>query len=206
MNIYNNRNSAVFLSASITVMSVVSSPGLADTHIVGINANASITYHSALSSYRTLESEKSDWKQSNDVVGKIGGWRTYANEAYQANKRKTESEMILTEQVETPIEKGSESVATAAAVPVPEFTVTKTIDRNMMETNKSMTTDIHSQKTVTGLSHQSATDLHRNYREITLQDWKAANDRVGEIGGWRTYAKEAYEANKRMAEEAGVNQ
>ncbi len=204
MSIYNNKKCAVFLTASITVMGVVSAPGFADTHIVRVNANAVITYNSAMSSYRPLESEKSDWKQSNDTVGKIGGWRTYANEAYQANKRMSEPQMSGIETVESGVVDGKESVATASAVPVPDLTMAKPIGGEMMETKEPLTRESHSQKPIVGLSHQSATNLHRNYREITLQDWKAANNRVGEIGGWRTYAKEAYEANKRMTEEAGA--
>ena len=32
---------------------------------------------------------------------------------------------------------------------------------------------------------------YRGFGEQALVDWKAANDRVGRIGGWRTYAREA---------------
>ncbi len=100
-----------------------------------------------------------------------------------------------------------ESIATPSAVPLREVTKTITYDDNKkMTTNEPMTSDSQAPKPVAGLSHQSVTDKHRRYKEITLQDWKAANDRVGEIGGWRTYAKEAYEANKKMAKEAGANQ
>lgn len=208
MSILNTKNSAVFTSLSLIAVTVsglsFSSTGLADSHIVRTDANTGITYNSALSNYRTLDgNEKNGWKQSNDTVGKIGGWRTYANEAYQANKRMNEvetSEAAITESNEP-----MESEVTATAVPIPELTKTKNDVTKKMAENESMTPKIKTQPIV-GLSHQSVTKLHREYREITLQDWKAANERVGEIGGWRTYAKQAYEANKKMAEKAGANQ
>jgi hypothetical protein len=32
---------------------------------------------------------------------------------------------------------------------------------------------------------------YQGWRDEPLQDWREANDRVGEIGGWRTYLREA---------------
>lgn len=32
---------------------------------------------------------------------------------------------------------------------------------------------------------------YQGWRDESLQDWRQANDRVGEIGGWRTYLREA---------------
>ena len=32
---------------------------------------------------------------------------------------------------------------------------------------------------------------YQNWRDVPLQDWRAANGRVGEIGGWQTYLREA---------------
>ena len=40
------------------------------------------------------------------------------------------------------------------------------------------------------LSYRSALSGFEAYKEQSVQPWKAANDKVGEIGGWRTYAKE----------------
>lgn len=40
------------------------------------------------------------------------------------------------------------------------------------------------------LSYRSALSGYESYKEQSVQPWKAANDKVGEIGGWRTYAKE----------------
>lgn len=40
-----------------------------------------VSYRSALSSYRPLGDDKTDWKEANHRVGRIGGWRAYAREA-----------------------------------------------------------------------------------------------------------------------------
>jgi hypothetical protein len=32
---------------------------------------------------------------------------------------------------------------------------------------------------------------YRGWRDEPLEDWRQANERVGEIGGWRTYLREA---------------
>lgn len=40
------------------------------------------------------------------------------------------------------------------------------------------------------LSYRSALTGYEVYKEQSVQPWKAANDKVGEIGGWRAYAKE----------------
>jgi len=35
---------------------------------------------------------------------------------------------------------------------------------------------------------------YQRWRDEPLQDWRKANDRVGEIGGWRTYLRESQQA------------
>ena len=35
---------------------------------------------------------------------------------------------------------------------------------------------------------------YQGWRDEPLQDWRKANDRVGEIGGWRTYLRESQQA------------
>ncbi|WP_312844501.1 hypothetical protein [Diaphorobacter nitroreducens] len=44
------------------------------------------------------------------------------------------------------------------------------------------------------LSYRSSLSGYETYTEQSVQPWKAANDKVGEIGGWRTYAKEMRQA------------
>lgn len=36
---------------------------------------------------------------------------------------------------------------------------------------------------------------YQGWRDEPLQDWRAANERVGEVGGWRTYLRESQEEN-----------
>ena len=52
-----------------------------------LDAEASVPrviYQSALANYRVLSDEKvKPWKETNDKVGRIGGWRAYAKEAQQ---------------------------------------------------------------------------------------------------------------------------
>jgi hypothetical protein len=38
--------------------------------------------------------------------------------------------------------------------------------------------------------YRSAFEGYRPFRDIDVGSWRAMNDRVGEIGGWRTYARE----------------
>ena len=45
-----------------------------------------------------------------------------------------------------------------------------------------------------GLGYESAFEDYERYEESDGPDWRGANDRVGEIGGWRTYAREPYES------------
>jgi len=35
---------------------------------------------------------------------------------------------------------------------------------------------------------------YQGWRDEPLQDWRAANERVGEVGGWRTYLRESQPA------------
>ncbi|MDP2818903.1 MAG: hypothetical protein Q8O29_11650 [Polaromonas sp.] len=47
-------------------------------------APAAAEFRSALESYRPYTEEKTaSWKEANDTVGRIGGWRAYAKEAQQ---------------------------------------------------------------------------------------------------------------------------
>ena len=34
-------------------------------------------------------------------------------------------------------------------------------------------------------------DRYQSWRDAPLRDWRELNDRVGEIGGWRTYLRES---------------
>lgn len=41
------------------------------------------------------------------------------------------------------------------------------------------------------LPYTSALSTYQAYTDEQVQPWREANERVGRIGGWRTYAKEA---------------
>lgn len=43
---------------------------------------------------------------------------------------------------------------------------------------------------------------YQTWRDTPVQDWRGSNDRVGEIGGWRTYLREAQPAGDE-AEKSG---
>lgn len=49
-------------------------------------------------------------------------------------------------------------------------------------------------KTDYKLAYRSALSEYEPYKEQSVQSWKEANDKVGEIGGWRAYAKEIRQA------------
>jgi hypothetical protein len=49
------------------------------------------------------------------------------------------------------------------------------------------------QNTKRALNHKSSFETYRPYSDEKAANWKAANDEVGRIGGWRTYLKEAQE-------------
>lgn len=40
-----------------------------------------LAYRSAFSDYKPMGEDKVGWRQANDEVGRIGGWRVYAREA-----------------------------------------------------------------------------------------------------------------------------
>ena len=46
-------------------------------------------------------------------------------------------------------------------------------------------------RTASDQRYVSSFENYRRFADEPLQSWKASNDRVGQIGGWRTYAKEA---------------
>jgi hypothetical protein len=49
-----------------------------------------VIYRSAFDGYRGFTDEKSvPWREANETVGRIGGWRAYAKEAQQPSKPDT---------------------------------------------------------------------------------------------------------------------
>ncbi len=220
MRIFKKNNRAVIAPLSSIAIAIgalgFTATVLADSHIVRRDLNTGVTYNSAMINYSSMDgSSKGAWKQANDTVGKIGGWRTYAKEAYEASKRMDEKKISDVETSESAVEAMANEETNVESVVNEELksevvsaepAMAKSDDKKMEANSKTKPSSRMTPQPIVGLSHQSATDMYRSYEEATLKEWKAANDRVGEIGGWRTYANEAYQANKKMAEEAGASQ
>lgn len=50
---------------------------------------------------------------------------------------------------------------------------------------------LDAQARVPAAAYRSALDGYRRLGDDTRVDWKAANERVNQVGGWRAYAREA---------------
>jgi hypothetical protein len=69
------------IATSLTTLTVYAQTSAPPPGAVSSSASP-ISYQSALESYQPYRDEKiRPWKESNDTVGKIGGWRAYAKEA-----------------------------------------------------------------------------------------------------------------------------
>ena len=51
-------------------------------------------------------------------------------------------------------------------------------------------------ETIPNLNYESAFQGYEGYKPVEQADWAKANNKVGEIGGWRSYAREASETEK----------
>jgi hypothetical protein len=52
---------------------------------------------------------------------------------------------------------------------------------------------LDAQAATLALHYQSPLKAYQGFTEQPLHDWREANDLVGRIGGWRTYAQEPWE-------------
>ncbi len=65
---------------------------------------APIQYQSPFRDYRPLgEDRNTAWKDANDTVGKVGGWRAYAREAAETNKAREDSAAAPPKPIATPV-------------------------------------------------------------------------------------------------------
>ena len=55
----------------------------------------------------------------------------------------------------------------------------------------------------TPVPYKSAFDGYQAYSDDKMTNWKAANDEVARIGGWREYAKQAQQPENTPATKAG---
>ena len=78
---------AVWLPASLTALTAQAQPGALSTTPDPLDPKAGIptlSYQSSFSQYRRLDDGKLiSWRDANDTVTRIGGWRVYAREAQQ---------------------------------------------------------------------------------------------------------------------------
>ena len=78
---------AVWLPVSLTALTAQAQPGVPSTRPDPLDPKASIptlSYQSSFSQYRRLDDGKViSWREANDTVTRIGGWRVYAREAQQ---------------------------------------------------------------------------------------------------------------------------
>lgn len=194
----------VALALSIFSLGVMAMhPAQADAHTT--TAVSALGYESALTDYKSLDgSERTGWKESNETVGEIGGWRVYANEAYKANQAEANADSADN----AAIGDVGEALEPAVTTPLPKMNATR-LDPASNTPEMSGSPSVSDESVMHAaerpspppltLSYQSALSNYRVYDDNPPGDWRAANDRVREIGGWRTYAKEAYEASKREA-------
>lgn len=59
--------------------------------------------------------------------------------------------------------------------------------------------------TAPALEHRSLLDAYQGYQDQPVSSWREANDTVARMGGWRSYAKEAAQAEGPAAEPARPN-
>lgn len=77
---------AVSIVAAAPLAWAQAAPGNSRADPQDANASVpSVTYESPFANYRALSDEKMmSWKETNDKVGRIGGWRVYAKEAQES--------------------------------------------------------------------------------------------------------------------------
>ncbi|MBU0784098.1 MAG: hypothetical protein KJ798_04975 [Gammaproteobacteria bacterium] len=51
----------------------------------------------------------------------------------------------------------------------------------------------HAQTATQELNYKSVFEGYQAYSEPEIQNWPKVNEEVGEIGGWRVYAREPYD-------------
>lgn len=61
---------------------------------------------------------------------------------------------------------------------------------------------LDAQAATPALHYQSPLKAYQGFSEQPLHDWREANDLVGRIGGWRTYAQEPYAQEQRESQPA----
>ena len=75
---------AALLSAAVTAQAQTSARAVRPDPLDPKASVPALAYESSFSQYRRLGDEKPvSWREANDTVARIGGWRVYAREAQQ---------------------------------------------------------------------------------------------------------------------------
>ena len=148
-----------------------------------------LAYDSAVEEYTEYEgSGAPGWAEANGRVGEIGGWREYAKELYAPAP---EAATAVPEPMPEPEMGAAEAMPTTAAKAAG--------DRPMpLDPAEAMTPDESERAPEpsmpkAALEYDSVLADYDAYEESDGPNWVEANERVGEIGGWREYAKELFE-------------
>ena len=175
--------------------------------------DSSLQYDSTLADYERFErSDAPAWVEANERVGEIGGWREYAKELYAPAPEPVAPETETETETETGTETGTETetgtgTGTGAAGALPAEAAKPAGERPMpldpagaMAPQESGLPAEPSMPKAT-LEYDSAFASYVPYEESEGPAWIEANERVGEIGGWREYAKELYEPSGATADD-----
>jgi len=150
---------------------------------------ADLQYDSALTDYdRYEDSETPLWVEANERVGQIGGWREYAKELYTPAPEPATAEPEPTLEPEL----GGAQAPTDAAVMTTGDRPTSVDPARAKVPSKSESEPERSIPKAL-LDYDSVLANYARYEESDGPNWIEANERVGEIGGWREYAKELFE-------------
>ena len=156
-----------------------------------------LAYDSALEGYTPYESSDApDWVGSNDTVGEIGGWRTYAREAFASDDEASDG---------AEPEPGAMEPEMAAAAPPASGTDAKPAGSRPVPVepeagdrtaaNDATPAAEDAPQRTRALVYDSVLEDYTAYEESDGPNWIEANQVVGEIGGWRTYARELFESS-----------
>lgn len=132
------------------------------------------------------------WIEANRRVGEIGGWRTYARELFEASQG--EDDEAIDESG------GGESMSSPRPEEEPRSEAgvdgarPESPDRSAMAGGGVPRAAPAAGTPEREVAGSAASD------PVERSGWIAANDRVGEIGGWRTYARELFESSSSEGE------
>ena len=102
------------ISASLSYAAAATSPDMADS------PTPPTQYKSPFKDYRPLGDDKrTPWRDANDEVGKIGGWREYLRESQEANKAAPETAPAVKEMKELKAAPSARSAPSATPAPAP---------------------------------------------------------------------------------------